>query len=314
MRKADFLHQKKLNPADELREILSSLEDRRVKLKSMNATQVLILLRDLDAVYRLFDQLETTGLNLLPEQGRFNVIQARLKKRAALLLNGLGGPNALSELRPSPSPPPEQWWWYIHDLVIQDRQRLIKRVTIGMVIFILLLAASVITYNTFLAPSPEVVARLNAENNAFDAAEVGDYREAIVILDEGLAQVPGDPGLLIFKGILHETVGQDSKAIRSFRQAQTNLNDPITFHLGRGRLKLRLNQPGRAEQDARLALELDEDSPGAWLLLGNALEFQDARFEAVPAYEKAGQLALENGDSQTVVLARMALGRISGSP
>jgi hypothetical protein len=33
----------------------------------------------------------------------------------------------------------------------------------------------------------------------------------------------------------------------------------------------------------------------------------------MPAYERAGQLALDNGESQIAVMARMALGRLSAS-
>ena len=51
-----------------------------------------------------------------------------------------------------------------------------------------------------------------------------------------------------------------------------------------------------------------------WLLLGQALEQQGQRFAAISAYERAGELALDSGQSEIVVMSRMALGRIMAVP
>jgi tetratricopeptide (TPR) repeat protein len=313
MQKSKYLQQKKLNAADELREMLSSIEDRLVNIKSMNPTQALILLRDLDLIYSLFSQLERTELNLVPEQGRFKVNQARLMKTAVPFLKALGGPVALSRHRPLPTPPREQWWWYIHEIVALQKQQLLRRLVMGVVIVLIVVGGAILAFNTILAPSPEVVARLEAENAAFEAIGTGDYRAALTILDEGLLAVPADPDLMLLKGVVYEILGQEAKASQSFADVQASMNDPLAFLLDRGQLELHTNQPDRVERDARAALEIDEDSASAWLLLGQALESQGRSFEAMPAYERAGQLALDNGESQIAVMARMALGRLSAS-
>ena len=314
MPKLEYLHQKKLNLADELREILSSLEERQLAIKFMDSTKALILLRDLDRVYQLFNELAPTGLNLLPEQGRFNSIQSRLRKMASSLLKALGGPEALSDYRPAPPPVRERWWWYIHEIVAIRQQRLLRQIVIGAIIVLSTLGGLALAFNTILAPSPEVVARLKAENNAYAAIEAGDYREALALIEQGLATIPNDPGLLIFEGVIHEILGEKSEAGQNFDQARIILDDPFTFHLGRAQLWLRLNRPDKAEPDARAALVIDENSARAWLTLAQALDFQDRNFEAIPIYEKAGQLALENGDNEIVVMARLALSRIEGGP
>jgi len=61
MRKLDYLHQKKLSPTDELRDILKQLEDSQPQLNHINPTQALITLRNLDQADQLFNQLEATG-------------------------------------------------------------------------------------------------------------------------------------------------------------------------------------------------------------------------------------------------------------
>jgi Tfp pilus assembly protein PilF len=75
---------------------------------------------------------------------------------------------------------------------------------------------------------------------------------------------------------------------------------------------LRVNQPELAEQDVRTALEFDDDYPGSWLILGQTLEFQDRTIEAMQAYQKAGELAVDQGDNEVVVLSRLALARLGG--
>jgi len=314
MPKLNFLHQKKLNPADELREILGSLEERQLKVKSMASEQALCLLHDLDQIDTLFQRLELAGSDLLPEQGRFKSIQARLEKQAASLLKSLGGPAVLSAHRPTPLPSPEKWWWYIHERVATQQQRLLRRVVVTLVIIFVVLEGIVLLFQTVLAPSPEIIARLETENDAYAAIDAGDHQEALAVIEQGLVKVPADPSLLLLKGVVQEALDEETAAAWSFDQARTGLKNPFNFYLARSQLDLRVGQPAKAEDNARAALELDENSSRAWLLLGQALEIQDKRFEAISAYEKAGELALASGDHEVVVLSRLALGRIGLSP
>jgi tetratricopeptide (TPR) repeat protein len=300
MPKLDYLQQKKLSPADELRDILASLEERQLKIRTLDTDQSLNLLRDLDKVDTLFQQLEVAGLDLLAEQGRFKSIQARLEKQA------LGGASTLSARRPQPPPPPEKWWWYIDQQVAAQQRRLWRRLIISLVIALVVLGGIVLLFQTVLAPSPEVVARLEAENEAYAAIDAGNYKEAVAVIERGLAKVPA--------GVVQEILGEQTAAAQSFEQAQAGLNNRFDVYMARSQVELRVGQGSKAERSARAALELDPDSGAAWLLLGQALELQDKRFEAIPAYEKAAELALASGDHEVVILARLALGRIGASP
>jgi tetratricopeptide (TPR) repeat protein len=314
MAKLDHLRQKKLNPADELRSLLNELEDSQSRLKSFNATQTLDLLRDLDQVYALLNHLETTGANLASEWGRFGAIQAYFRNNAGTFLRRLGGPAALAEYRPKPAPERERWWWYIHELVAAQQQRLLRQVTFGVLILLVFVGGIALAFNTILAPSPEALARVEAENDAFSAYEDGNYEEGLAAIETGLAVVPDDPSLLLIQGMLYEMLDEEEKAAQSYDRAKQAAGPPVNFYVGRGQLYIRTSQFEKAETDARAALALDEELPIAWLLLGQALESQGRRFESISAYEQAGDLALASGDSQIVVLARLALGRITSSP
>jgi tetratricopeptide (TPR) repeat protein len=312
MSKLDYLQQKKLNPADELREILASLEERQSQLKSFNAEKARTFLLDLDRLDTLFHELELAGLDLLPEQGRFQSLQNGLKKKAALLLRLLGGQAALSALRPAPTPPPEKWWWYLDQLAAAQRQRWLRQVALVTGVIVLFVGGLVVLFRTVLAPSPEVLARLEAENKAYEAVDSRQYQTALASVEQGLAKVPGDPELLLLQGVLQEVLGEDAAA--TFDQAKAHFNEPLDFYLIRSQLQLRVGQLVKAEADARAALELDQNSAKSWFLLGQTLEAQDKLSEAVLAYQKASELAVDSGDGEIVVMARLALGRLATGP
>ena len=314
MPKLDFLQQKKLNPADELREILTSLEECQPLMRSFDAGQAQRFLLDLDRVDSLFQQLESAGLDLLPEQGRWQAHLAWLQKHAAPLLKSLGGPAVLSAQRPMPAPPPEKWWWYLDKRVAAQRQGLRRQIALIAVVISLLVGGLVVLFQTVLAPSPEVIARMEAENNAYAAIENGEFRQALADIEQGLAKVPGNPDLLLLKGVVEEVLGEDSAAATNFDQARVGLNSPFNFYLTRSQLQLRVGQFSKAEHDARTALGLDEKSASAWFLLGQTLEAQNKLPEAASAYQKASEFGLDSGDNEVVVMARMALGRLAASP
>ncbi len=314
MPKLEYLQQKKLTPADELRERLVSLEERLVKIRSMASIEALQLLHDMDQTTLLFSQLEAGGLNLLPERGRFQTIQAHLRSRVSVLLKAVGGAAALAQRRPAPPPAEERWWWYIDQMVFAQQRRRRRNWLIALLVLALLVGGAVLVFNTILAPSPEVVARLEAENSAFNAIEIGDFPAALAAVEAGLAKVPAEPSLVLLKGLLLETLGQEDAAAQTLAAAEKAFADPITYYMFRSQLRLRLNQLEKAEQDARLALELDDASAGAWLLLAQALELQNRLGEASAAYNQASQLAFESGDNEIFVLARLALARLAGAP
>lgn len=314
MSKLEYLQQKKLNPADELRALLDSLEERRVKVKGLEVQDAFQVLYDLDEVQSRLQELEAAGLNLLAEQGRFESIQRRLQQRVAALLKALGGAAALTAQRPQPLPPAESWWWYLDEWVARQRRRLIRQIGVIVGVSIMLLGGLYVAFQTVLAPAPEVVARLEAENESLSALDQGDYPAALAAVEQGLQQVPGEASLLLLQGVIQEVMGDTAGAAQNYRAAQERVAQPIEFYLNRSRLYLRTNRLAEAEADARSALKLDQKSAGAWLLLGQTLEFQDQRAESIAAYQQAADLAAVSGENEIFVTARMAVARIGSSP
>lgn len=309
--KSDYLQDKKLSPADELRTKLSELERVHLKISTMDAVQALALLHDLDWVKETLSQFEAAGVDLRSEEGRFQAVQGRIKNKIVPLLRAIGGAAALSQRRPAPPWPSEQWWWYIDEMVAAHQRRLLRRVGIGLLIVLLIGGGIILALNTVLAPSPEAVARMEAENGAYKAVDQADYQGALSAVNAGLAKVPGDVGLLIFKGVLQQDLGQKEQAAQSFEQAQKILNNPREFFLARGQIYVRLNQAQAVEQDARSALALDDKFARSWLMLGQALEMEGKIAEALDAYDTASNLALESGENEIYVMARVATARLT---
>ncbi|MDX1521319.1 MAG: hypothetical protein R3264_06805, partial [Anaerolineae bacterium] len=59
--------------------------------------------------------------------------------------------------------------------------------------------------------------------------------------------------------------------------------------------------------------EQDNAIASAWLILGQSLELQGRNLAAIEAYQIASEIAFENGESEIVVLARVALGQLGVS-
>lgn len=310
--KLDYVQAKKLNPADELRATLSVLEDREPALKSLNAAEALALLQEMDAAYALFAHLESADMDLSSEQGRFESIQKKVRKRSGTILKAMGGPAALADHRRAAEPTNEQRWWFIHALVAARKQRMVRQLLITGAVVLAVIGAFYVAFQTVLAPSPEAVARLDAENQSMAAFEQGDLAQALVEVNKGLAVVPQDTGLLILAGAFHELLGQNEAATQQFAQAKSAAANEEFYRLGRAQVYLRTLQAEKAETEARAALDTNPQSARAALILGQSLEIQDQRQEAAQAYEQAAELAQASNENEVFVMARLALGRMMG--
>jgi len=313
-KKLDFVQEKKLGPADDLREALSHLEDVPPAIKLMDSAQALKLLNDLDHVTATIKKLDPDGNALIAERSRFKSVQGRLKRDTRKLLKLVGGEEMLAQRRPQPLPPADHWWWYLDEIETERRRRNLKRAGIFGAIVLLIIGAILVLFNTILKPSPEVVARLNAETNAYTAIEQeGDFDKALMALDEGLVTVPNDPSLLMIKGVVLQLLERNAEAEDVFSSAQKLLNDPIEFYLARAQIYLRAGEFEQAERDARSALALNDEFARSWMVLGQSLEMQEKYVDAMAAYETTGEIALKNDESELYVMSRMALARLTES-
>jgi tetratricopeptide (TPR) repeat protein len=312
--KLRYLQQKKFNTADELRDRLTRLEGKLAKIKQIDQSEASAVLSDMDRASQIIDNLTASGVNLAPEVGRFGSIERRLRKNAKPFLKVIGGPAILQQNLPTPPPSATHWWWQIDQIVAAHRRQRQRRMMLTAAVVLLVIAGITIAMQTVFAPDPAVIARVNAENQAFTALSAGDSQAALAAIETGLVDVPGEANLLLFKAVLLDVLGDETTSAEVAEQAMVALADPVTFHLSRARLELQLNRPQKAEEQSRLALELDETSAIGWFVLGQTREAQNDRVGAVNAYEKAAALAENNDDSELVVMIRMSMARLMMGP
>jgi len=312
--KLRYLQQKKFNAADELRDRLTQLEEQLVNIKQLTQAEALSILTDLDRVSQLIEQLTTAGANLAPEEGRFDSIQRRLRKQTGPWLKAIGGRKELQQHSPTPPPAPDHWWWQIDHIVAVRRHQQRKRIVLALAVLLFLVTGVAVALKTVFAPDPAVLARLEAENEANAAMGVGDYQTALDALETGLTATPNDPRLLLFKTVVLEIAGQEAASAQVAEQAQAAFADPLALHLNWSQLELQFNRPQQAEEHARLALTLDEESALGWFSLGQALEVQQDRPAAIDAYETAADLAQAADDSELLVMVRMTMARLLMNP
>ncbi len=308
-KRLEYTQQKKLTPADELREILTNLERLHPKVKALDSTKALILLRDLDITCQLFEQLNNAELDLESERGRFREVRNQYRRVIGQVLKALGGPTALAEYRPKPTPPRERWWWYADEIVAARQQQVRKAIFTSVATVVLIIGAIWLAFKTVLAPDPLVVARYEAEQNSLDLAEQGNYQPALTAVETGLQKVPDSAELMLIKGGIYELLNRETEAQQFFEQAKTRLT-PLPFYLGRAQFYLRTSQYAKMQADTEKVIQLDEKTAAAWLLLGQALEGQHKINEAINAYNQSAIFAADSDESEIVFAARSAVARL----
>ncbi|MDM8528289.1 hypothetical protein QUF58_08745 [Anaerolineales bacterium HSG24] len=311
----DHLQNKKLSKADELRELLSTLESRTPRLKNLTETQTLTLLHELDRCFKLLEKLKSTALDLTSEESRFNGIQLRLQRNTVTIVKRLGGPKVMREHRPKSADVEDQWWWFIDSAIVDRQKRIVINIALILGLFLTVIFTIYIAFETVLAPDPTVLARLDTENIVYQALASDEYENALAKVDEGLQHelLIDDPALLILKGTIHNSLAQSEQAEESFARAKATISNPVVFHIARAQLYMRNKNPDKAEEDIRIVIKFEERNAAAWLMLGQICEGQNKQFDAIRAYEHAGNLATENGDNEIVVMARMALAQMGAT-
>jgi Flp pilus assembly protein TadD len=174
-------------------------------------------------------------------------------------------------------------------------------------ILIVALVGLGILYEAFLAPSPQDRARYEYESLASSLISGGDLEGALDQVEKGLAVVPGSTELLVLKGVLQQSLGRQVEAERTFADAQAAIADPKLFYLQRGQDYISVGNIDAAIADAQAALEVNPDSPEAYLLLGQGYEYLERFAEAVENYEKASTLADQQNRPDLTALARIRL-------
>jgi tetratricopeptide (TPR) repeat protein len=292
-------------PTAELRELLNRAERQLPVLDSSNLVDYL---RSLDRIEYLMDSLTAESVDLRPELTRWLDLQTRLGARASQVVKIARSLGGLAALR-SANPPATALWWRLDELVAADRKRNWTRWLVTALVVVGVLALAAFVYQQWLAPSPEVVLAVSAVNDVEQLAFEQKWDEAFAVAETTLQEVPDNPDLLVWAGVLAERRGDAALAADYLDRAQQVLADPLRLQLALSMRRLQAGDVDGAEAAAQAAAAINPDEPQAVFLLANVAELRNQPQEALDLYEKTAALAEETNPQLTVV-AKMRFGML----
>ncbi len=277
------------------------------KLGALRGKQALEILSVMDAIDARIKELKQTPSSIRAEESQFETSCAALRKGAGTFLRTVGGAGVLREERQQRNPPQEAWWWYVDEIYARQQRAAIKKtVTIG-VISIVVIAVLGLVYQKFFAPSPEVVAKLNALQDSQNQAGAGNYAAALTELQKGLAVVPNDSELVLMEGVVYQLQGDQQQAADAFSRARKDFSSEEDFYLTRTQDYLSVNSYALAQADAMAAIGVNPQSAIGYLLLGGAQEGLQQIAAALKSYQKAYDLSDAQGLSNVSAEAKIRM-------
>ena len=147
--------------------------------------------------------------------------------------------------------------------------------------------------------------------HALCLAEIGGADEALVELQEMTEQWPNNPGLYVNLGTVHEKLGDDEAARKSYARALELNSAETAAHFNLATLDLRRGDTEAAEAGFRELLARRPDFASAHHNLGHVLEGQERLDDAANSYREAIRLRPETaGARNSLALVLAEMGRV----
>jgi tetratricopeptide (TPR) repeat protein len=296
-----------ITPADELRALLADSERLVVSLRG-RGVEAKELLEDMDRIALLRPQLEAAGVDLRPEEGRWETLQANLRTHGPALLRELSAAGGLAALRREKygdTRAPE--WWYLDEELADRRMKQLRRtgLTIAGVIGAVLLGYFILT--KLFPTDPNVQNAVTATMAGQQKAQQADWEGALVDFQHAAEYTPDDPEPWASIAAIQTQLGRTEEAAAAKATLRRLLPDDVAYHnqLAQVLAAFGLNEEAVAEGEAVLAL--DPENPEANFSIAGAYENMGNLEMAVKYMELASQYADARGKSELTVIARYRL-------
>ena len=298
--------------ATSLREDLAEAERLIIQLRRDNVESFLQLL---DRIDERFTQLESSGLDLRPEQTRWGSLHSKLRREANRVKRVLDVAGGLEKLREA-NPPAQGLWWHLDAVVAAARRRFIRRLgmTAGTVVALL---AIVWALFTFVIPTdPNAVITSEALTSLRQLSLEGRWEDALAVIEEAKAQLTqSDAELLIWEAVIRDKLGQSESVQDTLAEAKALVpsNQQVDYWWTLGFIRLAVGDLEEACTAGNEALALDPSNPQGYFLLGTVAEVEGDVGAAIDLFEKTFQLATDS-NSQLAVIARIRMGTLLQRP
>lgn len=267
----------------------------------------------MDEIHHQMIFLKNDDHELEKIRSQYEYISTKLHKSAPNLVKSIGGKQKLQDRRNLYSVKKEHWWWFLDEYLASKRNHELKRAGIVLVIVLFILSIAALVYDRFIAPPPEVRARLAYESRISEFIDEGNYQAASLETEQALLLAPDYYPLWIKKGVLERVMGNNELEVAAYQTALTLANNPENFFVERSSVFMQFGLLDDLLEDANTLIEKYPNSPEGYLFIGMVNEERGNLFEANQYYETAYQLAVNQGKNQLAATIRVRMGMIMQS-
>ncbi|PKO06146.1 MAG: hypothetical protein CVU41_08530 [Chloroflexi bacterium HGW-Chloroflexi-3] len=299
---------------DEHKSISSNLDEIETILGKLDGSQSPIAEKILDIMDDIQEQkkfLHDDEKVKIETQLRY--VTKRIYSSAKVLLKTIGGKQALKEKRKIKGKNPDHWWWYLDHYLEEKRKRDVQRIGMIGLVMLVVFALLAVVYDRFIAPPPEVRARIDYETRIDDFIYAGDYLSAMSEMEGALEIAPNYYPLWIKKGVLAKVLGNEEVEQSSYDTAQQFVENPEYFYYERASVFMQFGLYDDVLEDTDNLLEINAKSAEAYLYRGLVYEMREEISRAFDAFEKGALLAEEQNKNQLVATIRVRMGMLMQS-
>lgn len=307
--KEKYFHKK-----DEHKSINSNLDEIETILGKLDGSQSPIA----EKVFDIMDEIQVQKKFLHDDEKvkietQLSYVTKRIYLSAKVLLKTIGGKEVLKEKRKIKGINPDHWWWYLDHYVEEKQKRDLRKS--GMIVLVLLVvfALLILIYDRFIAPPPEVRARIDYETRIDDFIFAGDYLSAMSEMEGALTLAPDYYPLWIKKGVLAKVLGDEALEQSSYDTAQQFVENPEFFYYERASVFMQFGLYDEVLADTDNLLAINAQSAEAYLYRGLVYEMREETSQALESFEKAALLAEEQNKNQLVATIRVRMGMLMQS-
>jgi hypothetical protein len=294
------------NLASTLRDQLDQAERLIVQVDGDTVATLLTLL---DRIDQTFDDLIASGMDVRPEQSRWESLLNRVNSRPEPIVRAAAVAGGLPKLRAEHAVG-DSFWWHLDAELTRRRAHTLRRTVITLVALAVIVVGAFWAINTFFPPDPEAVVMVETTNVL--GALVADQRweEALQVVQNARSQYPNNAELAVWEGVFYERLDQPDKAQAALDDAQQLLAaQPVQYWVYLGNDRMMVGDLDGAEAAANEGLALAPDEPQLVFLLGGIAEARGDIPTAIKYFEQTFALA-QDTQPQLAVIARVRMGQL----
>ena len=302
---ARALRYEQMTPADELREGLTACEKGIAHLRG-SGSRARTLLEEMDRIDELWPVLEAAGLDLRPEAGRWETIQASIKRVARRLLKELRSSGGLAAVRAEQHPDGQcAWWWRLDEAVAQDTKRRVLRTGLTVATIIVAVLAAYFLFRLLLPVDPNLKAAMDLQSaGEMKIQKAGDFAGALADFRSATSFLPNDAETWLRLGVAQEVVGDQPAMEASYARARALTAGDSDFQFTRASVYFALGLMDKAKRDAEASVAAAPENPYGHYLLSSIYETLGQMPAALASVRRAAELAEAQEQTQLSAMAR----------